>query len=96
MALNIHVSQIPKESVQISSAHTCFDNIISGVPQSLIIGSILFNSSINNLFHIIEKASMFNFGDDNTLSAYSKTTEDLHILLLESLKIIKWFKENDS
>ena len=40
---------------------------------------------------------MFNIADDNTLSAYSKTIEGLlHILQSESLKTIKWFKENDS
>lgn len=63
-----------------------------------IIGSILFNLSINNLFYIIEKkASVFNFADNNTLSAYSKTVEGLlHILQSESLKTIKWFKEIDS
>ena len=58
-----------------------FKNIISGVPQRSILGSILFNLSINNLFYIIGKALMFNFADDIFLSSYSKTIEGLlHIL----------------
>ena len=40
---------------------------------------------------------MFKFADANALSAYSKTVKGLlHILQSESLKTIKWFKENDS
>ena len=84
-----------KQSVQINNTHSSFGNIISGVPQGSIVGPILFNLSINDLFYIIEKASIFNFADDNTLSAFSKTIEGLlHILQSESLKTIKWFKEN--
>ena len=58
-----------------------FKNIISEVPQRSILGSILFNLSINNLFYIIGKALMFNFADDIFLSTYSKTIEGLlHII----------------
>ena len=65
------------------------------MPQGSIVGPILFSLSVNDLFYIIEKAAIFNFGDDNTLSAFSKTIEGLlHILQSESLKTIKWFKEN--
>ena len=65
------------------------------MPQGSFTRPILFNLSTNDLFYINEKASILNFADDNTLSAFSKTIGGLlHILQLESLKIIKWFKEN--
>ena len=65
------------------------------MPQGSIAGPILFNVSIHDLFYIIEKASIFNFTDDTTLSAFSKTIEGLlQILQSESLKTIKWFKGN--
>ena len=74
-----------KKSIQINSTHSSFKNIISGAPQESTVGSILFNLLINDLFHIIKKASTFNFADDNTLSAFSKTIEGLfHILQSES------------
>ena len=82
-------------SVRIKSTHTRFENIIPGVPRGSIAGPILFNLSVNDLFYVIERDSIFNFADDNTLSAFSKTIEGLlHILQSKSVKTIKWFKEN--
>ena len=45
-----------KQSIQINNTHSSFGNIISGVSQGSIVGPILFNLSINDLFYIIEKA----------------------------------------
>ena len=50
-----------KQSVQINNTHSSFGNIISGVPQGSTVGPVLFDLSINNLFYVIEKASIFNF-----------------------------------
>ena len=70
-----------KQSVGINNKHSSFRNITSGVPQGSFTRPILFNLSTNDLFYINEKASILNFADDNTLSAFSKTIKDLpHIL----------------
>ena len=90
-----------RPSSRIRNALSSFGNIVPGVTQSSIVGPILVNLSINHLLYNIEKsskfnfASIFNFADDNTLSAFSKTIEDhLHILQSKPLKSIIWFKEN--
>ena len=61
-----------KKSVRINKTNSSVGNIIPGVLQGSIVGPILFNLSINNLFYIIEKASIFNFTDDNTLFTFSR------------------------
>ena len=38
-------------------------------PKSGILGLILFNLSVNDLFFFIEEASNYNFADDNSFSA---------------------------
>ena len=58
-----------KQCVRINNVHSRFQNVISGVPQGSIIGPTLFNCFFNDLFYFIDKASVHNFADDNSLSA---------------------------
>ena len=81
-----------KQCVRINNITSDFETIISGVPQGSIVGPILFNCFINDFFCFTEKASVHNFADDNTLSMFEETIQNLIALLeTESNTAIEWF-----
>ena len=62
--------------------------IVSSVPQGSILGPILLSVFINDLYMLLNSNNLFNFADDNTISAFSETVEGLiNILQTETKKI---------
>ena len=83
-----------KQCVRINDTYSEFENIIMGVPQGSILGPLLFILSIKDLFFFILIASVHNFADDNTLSAFAQNVSKLiNILQSESEVISDWFKK---
>ena len=84
-----------QQCVGINNTYSNFEDIISGVPQGSIVGPLLFDFSINDLFFFIESSSIHNFADDNTLAAWANTISDLiNKLESDSNIAIEWFKMN--
>ena len=84
-----------KQCVSINNTYSEFENIITGVPQDSILCPHLFNLSVNDLFFFIFIASVHNFVDDNTLSAFAKNVSKLiNILQSESEVMTDWIKKN--
>ena len=84
-----------KQCVRIIGTYSEFENIITGVPQGSILGRFLFNLSINDLFFFILIASVHNFADGNTLSAFAENVSKLiNGLQSESEVITDCFKKN--
>ena len=84
-----------KQCVRINDTYSGFEYIITGAPQGSILGPLLLNLSINDLFFSIITASIHNFADDNTLSAFAENVSKLiNILQSESELITDWFKKN--
>ena len=84
-----------KQCVSVNNINSTFEEIISGVSQGSIIGPTLFKIFFNDFFYFILVALAHNFADDNTLSSFAKTMENLiSILESESDLAINWFKDN--
>ena len=84
-----------KEGVRINNVHSKFQNVISGLPQGFIVGPTLFNCFFNDFFYFIDKTSVDNFADDNSLSAFESNIKNLKLILeSESKTAISWFQSN--
>ena len=71
----------------------CF--LKEGVPQGSILGPLLFNIFINDMFYFVEKSVLYNFADDNSLLNVAPSLPVLISNLEHDSKIcIKWYSEN--
>ena len=84
-----------KQNVKINNTYSLFKELLSGVPQGSILGTILFNFFFYYLFLWLSTADLHNFADDNTISAFSKDLQELIKKLEETSECaIKWFTNN--
>ena len=61
----------------------------------MILGPLLFNIFINDLIGFIKKSSLYNFADDNTITAFEKDITLLKETLQNEAEIgIQWFQDN--
>ena len=68
---------------------------ITGVPQGSILGSLLFDIFINNIFLLLEISNVWNYADDNILYAFGKTFDEVTRKLLNDFLILDdWFFNN--
>ena len=54
-----------------------FQILLSGVQQGFIVGSMFFNIFINDLFYFIKDVQLLNDADDNKITAFSNSVDDL-------------------
>ena len=58
-----------KQRTKIGNSFSSWREISFGVPQGSILGPLLFNIFINNIFYFTEEAKIANYADDTTVYA---------------------------
>ena len=84
-----------KQRTKINSSYSDWYDIVRGVPQGSILGPLLFNLFINDLFLFIERTNICNFADDNTVySCQNDLKPILEDLRYDMVTLLRWFKES--
>ena len=84
-----------KQCVKIRNGFSLLKLILSGVPQASILGPILFNIFMNDIFFLLG-SDLHKFADDNTVTAVVETIQGLiNSLEVKTNNAIEWMKDNN-
>jgi hypothetical protein len=84
-----------KQRVKLGECRSDWSTLCKGVPQGSILGPLIFNIFIHDMYYIMKKCILFNYADDNTLFFTSETLNELvNVLTHEAELAVNWYELN--
>ena len=84
-----------KQTVKINETFSSWKNIEYGVPQGSILGPLLFNIHLCDLFYFLEDLDIASYADDTTIYTVKENKESvINALEASSLPLFTWFNNN--
>ena len=84
-----------EQRVKVGGTYSEWSQLLKGVPRDSMLGPVLFNVCINDIFLFVKDSTIYNYADDNTVSncdndidVVTKTLEN------DSMELINWFSLN--
>ena len=84
-----------KQRVKINETFNCWKNLEYGIPQGSILGPLLFNIHLCDLFYFLEDLDIASYADDTTIYTVKENKESvINALEASSLPLFTWFNNN--
>ena len=84
-----------KQRTKINQAYSSWEEIPFGIPQGSIIGPILLNNFLSDLFLVVQNVDFAKYADDSTIYDAGDNIDEVIFSLQESSKkLFKWFANN--
>ena len=96
-ALNFTLSYLSqrKQRVKINGSFSEWKTTSVGVPQGSVLGPLLFNIYINDMFMFISNSQICNYADDTTLYVIHQDIKQAIKILEQDVVILReWFQDN--
>ena len=83
------------QRTRINNNFSSWKELLTGVPQGSVLGPLLFNIYINDMFYLNQETDICNYADDTTLFACDENLNNLlRRLESDSMAVIDWFDYN--
>ena len=84
-----------RQRTKVNNSFSSWSHIKTGVPQGSILGPLLFNIYLNDIFYFVNNSDITNYADDTTPYAIDSTIGAiLNSLETDTTILIKWFHDN--
>ena len=84
-----------KQRTKISMSYSSWEEVLFGVPQGSILGPLLFNIFLCDMFFELSQTDFASYADDNTPYAEADNIDEvITILENDTVQLFKWFSDN--